>query len=158
VVLSAGPCTPAEAGICLTLIRRWVDGAIAVPMLGICLGHQAIAVALGGRVLRANPVHGRSVTIHHDARGCLAALPSPLSVARYNSLNVDLATLPADIEAAAWDEDGALMALRHRHLPIEGVQFHPESWLCPAAAPLFDRWVASLALARPRPVVQVGPR
>jgi anthranilate synthase component 2 len=160
VLLSAGPCTPQRAGVCLPLLRAIVSRALHLPLLGICLGHQTIAVALGAELRRAKQaVHGKTVTLRHDQKGCLAALPSPVDVVRYNSLSIDEATLPSELEAAAWDEHGDLMALRHRSLPLEGVQFHPESWLTPGAVSMLAAWVRSLSpLARRQPVVQIQPR
>ncbi len=132
IVLSPGPCTPNEAGICLALIER-VKGHI--PILGVCLGHQAIGQAFGGRVLRARGVmHGKTSQVHHKGRGVFSDLPTPYTATRYHSLIVDRTGLPADFEITAWTEnaDGEMdeiMGLRHRGLPIEGVQFHPESIL-----------------------------
>lgn len=132
IVLSPGPCTPNEAGICLALIER-VKGHI--PILGVCLGHQAIGQAFGGRVLRARGVmHGKTSQVHHKGRGVFSDLPTPYTATRYHSLIVDRVGLPADFEITAWTEnaDGEMdeiMGLRHRGLPIEGVQFHPESIL-----------------------------
>jgi anthranilate synthase component II len=127
VVLSPGPCTPNEAGCSLELVKRAVG---EIPVLGVCLGHQAIAAALGGAVVRAKqPLHGRSSRMTHDRTGMFAGLPSPLTVGRYHSLVVDEATLPRELEITARAEDGTIMALAHREWPVCGVQFHPESIL-----------------------------
>ena len=124
-VISPGPCTPNEAGITLELVRRMPEAGI--PTLGVCLGHQALAQAFGGRVILNPPVHGKATTIEHDGRTIFRDLRSPLTVGRYHSLVVD-AELPACLEETARG-GGVLMALRHRELPAEGVQFHPESVL-----------------------------
>jgi anthranilate synthase/aminodeoxychorismate synthase-like glutamine amidotransferase len=124
-VISPGPCTPQKAGISIELSRRMPEAG--VPTLGVCLGHQAMAEAFGGRVLLHPPVHGKASAIEHDGRTIFTGLPSPLSVGRYHSLVVDPA-LPDCLEQSA-QGDGVLMGLRHRSLPAEGVQFHPESVL-----------------------------
>jgi anthranilate synthase/aminodeoxychorismate synthase-like glutamine amidotransferase len=124
-VVSPGPCTPEKAGIALELVRRMPESG--VPTLGVCLGHQALAQAFGGRVRLHPPVHGKATTIEHDGRTIFRGLSSPLTVGRYHSLVVD-AELPACLERSA-HSDGLLMGLRHRTLPAEGVQFHPESVL-----------------------------
>jgi anthranilate synthase/aminodeoxychorismate synthase-like glutamine amidotransferase len=127
LVISPGPCTPREAGVSSALIERLGH---RVPTLGVCLGHQCIGEAFGGRVVRAPvPVHGKPALIHHHGAGVLAGLPSPFAATRYHSLIVERATLPAELEITAESEDGLIMALRHRTFPIEGVQFHPESVL-----------------------------
>jgi anthranilate synthase component 2 len=124
IVLSPGPSDPDRAGICLELVRR----AGLVPILGVCLGHQALGQALGGRVVRAAvPMHGKLSLIHHDASGIFAGLPSPFAATRYHSLVVERASLPASLRVTGWTEDGQVMALAHRERPIHGVQFHPES-------------------------------
>jgi anthranilate synthase/aminodeoxychorismate synthase-like glutamine amidotransferase len=125
IVISPGPCTPAEAGVSMDLIRELRD----VPLLGVCLGHQAIAAALGGRVIQVPPVHGRTSLVHHDGTGLFRDLPNPLRAARYHSLIVDETTLPPELEITARTEDGTPMALLHRSRPLFGVQFHPESVL-----------------------------
>jgi anthranilate synthase component II len=126
IVLSPGPCDPDQAGICLPLTLAAAE--THTPLLGVCLGHQTIGQAFGGRVVRApHIVHGKIGTMHHAGRGVFAGLPSPFAATRYHSLIVDRATLPDALEVTAWLEDGTIMGLRHRNLPIEGVQFHPES-------------------------------
>ncbi len=125
VVVSPGPCTPNEAGISLESMRRFPEAGI--PTLGVCLGHQSLAQAFGGRVVRHVPVHGKATEISHDGVGLFAGLPAPLVVGRYHSLVVDPA-LPDCLEATAHG-GGVLMAMRHRELPAQGVQFHPESVL-----------------------------
>ncbi len=126
IVLSPGPCDPSQAGICLALVRAAAEAR--VPLLGVCLGHQAIGQAFGGRVVRAGEiVHGKPGIIRHDGRGLFAGLPSPLSATRYHSLVVAREGLPEELEVSAWLADGTIMGLRHRRLPIAGVQFHPES-------------------------------
>lgn len=126
IVISPGPCTPAEAGISLPLIREL---GIEIPMLGVCLGHQAIGAAFGGHVIRApEPIHGKLSAIRHASQGVFAGLPSPFSATRYHSLIVERDTLPSTLEVTAETEDGLIMGLRHRELPIEGIQFHPESY------------------------------
>ena len=126
IVLSPGPCDPAQAGICLALTEAAAE--TGVPLLGVCLGHQAIGAAFGGRVVRAGEiVHGKLGTIRHDGRGLFAGLPEPLTATRYHSLIVERESLPEALEVSAWLEDGTIMGLRHRSRPIEGVQFHPES-------------------------------
>ena len=126
IVLSPGPCDPAQAGICLALTEAAAE--THVPLLGVCLGHQAIGAAFGGRVVRAGEiVHGKPGTIRHDGRGVFAGLPEPLTATRYHSLIVERESLPETLEVSAWLEDGTIMGLRHRARPIEGVQFHPES-------------------------------
>jgi anthranilate synthase component 2 len=126
IVLSPGPCDPDAAGICLPLTLAAAE--TRTPLLGVCLGHQTIGQAFGGRVVRAPQiVHGKLGTMHHEGRGVFAGLPSPFAATRYHSLIVDRATLPDALEVTAWLEDGTIMGLRHRTLPIEGVQFHPES-------------------------------
>jgi anthranilate synthase component 2 len=125
IVLSPGPCTPNEAGICLDLIRA---AAGRIPVLGVCLGHQAIGQVFGGDVIRAPvPVHGKVSPIHHQATDIFAGLPSPFTATRYHSLVVARDTLPEALVATAFTEDGLIMGLCHRSLPIFGVQFHPES-------------------------------
>lgn len=125
IVLSPGPCTPNEAGICLDLIAA---AAGRVPLLGVCLGHQAIGQAFGGQVVRADrPMHGKLSPIRHDGTGVFAELPSPFEATRYHSLVVEPETLPPSLVPTAWTADGIIMGLRHRDLPIYGVQFHPES-------------------------------
>jgi len=129
IVLSPGPCTPSEAGISVPTVRRW--GSL-VPILGVCLGHQAIGEAYGGRVIRAARVmHGKTSMVRHDASGLFAGLPSPLEVMRYHSLVVEHSTLPACLRVVATDTDDVteIHALHHREHPVWGVQFHPESIL-----------------------------
>lgn len=126
IVLSPGPCTPTEAGICLPLVLAAAEAR--VPLFGVCLGHQAIGQAFGGQVVRADEiVHGKLGKIRHGGKGVFSGLPSPLNGTRYHSLIVDRASLPDCLEVTAELEDGTIMGLRHRDLPIEGVQFHPES-------------------------------
>ncbi|WP_127900848.1 anthranilate synthase component II [Solirhodobacter olei] len=126
IVLSPGPCTPTEAGICLPLAAAAAQAG--VPLLGVCLGHQTIGQAFGGKVVRCHEiVHGKPGVIHHKGTGVFTGLPSPFEATRYHSLIVDRASLPAELEVTAWLEDGTIMGLRHRTKPIEGVQFHPES-------------------------------
>jgi len=126
IVISPGPCTPAEAGISLPLIREL---GIEIPILGVCLGHQAIGAAYGGKVIRApEPVHGKQSPILHGGQGVFADLPSPFAATRYHSLIVERDTLPQELEVTAETADGLIMGLRHRTLPVEGIQFHPESY------------------------------
>lgn len=126
IILSPGPCDPAQAGICLPLTRAASEAG--VPLLGVCLGHQTIGEAFGGRVIRCHEiVHGKMGTMHHEGKGMFRGLPSPFQATRYHSLVVERATLPECLEVTAWLEDGTIMGLRHKTRPIEGVQFHPES-------------------------------
>ncbi|MDG4647558.1 aminodeoxychorismate/anthranilate synthase component II [Roseibacterium sp. SDUM158017] len=126
IVVSPGPCDPAQAGICVPLIRAAASARL--PLFGVCLGHQAIGEAFGGRVIRHSEiVHGKLGLIRHRQEGVFAGLPSPLAATRYHSLVVERASLPAELAVTAELEDGTIMGLRHRELPIEGVQFHPES-------------------------------
>ena len=126
IVLSPGPCDPDQAGICLALTLAAAEAR--VPLLGVCLGHQTIGQAFGGHVVRAPQiVHGKRGEMHHRGQGLFRNLPSPLMATRYHSLVVDRDTLPDCLEITSWLEDGLIMGLRHRTLPIEGVQFHPES-------------------------------
>ena len=125
IVISPGPCDPDRAGICLELIRR---AAGVVPILGVCLGHQSIGQAFGGRVVRApKPMHGKLSSISHGGDGLFAALPSPFRATRYHSLMVAPDHLPEQLEVTATSEDGVIQGLRHRRWPVYGVQFHPES-------------------------------
>ena len=126
IVLSPGPCDPARAGICLALTEAAAE--TGTPLLGVCLGHQTIGQAFGGRVVRADEiVHGKLGIIHHEGRGVFRDLPSPLMATRYHSLIVERDGLPDALEVTAWLEDGTIMGLSHREKPIHGVQFHPES-------------------------------
>jgi anthranilate synthase component 2 len=127
IVISPGPCTPNEAGISVAAVREFAG---RIPILGVCLGHQAIGQAFGGRIVRAQRVmHGKLSAVAHDGRGVFAGLPSPLTVTRYHSLAIERATLPACLEVSATSEDGEIMGVRHRELAVEGVQFHPEAIL-----------------------------
>ena len=126
IVISPGPCDPAQAGICLDLIRAAADRAI--PLFGVCLGHQAIGEAFGGKVVRANRImHGKTDAITHDGTGVFAGLQSPVTATRYHSLTVEPESLPNCLRITATSDDGTIMGLIHEALPIEGVQFHPES-------------------------------
>ncbi len=125
ILISPGPGDPADAGISIELVRRLGHD---VPIFGVCLGHQAIGAAFGARIRHAaEPMHGKCSRITHDGEGVFAGLPTPLVVARYHSLVIEADTLPAELVATAWSETGEIMGVRHRELPIEGVQFHPES-------------------------------
>ena len=125
IVLSPGPCTPNEAGICLDLIKQ-LDGSI--PILGVCLGHQSIGQSYGGKVIRASvPMHGKLSVIHHTGKGLFAGLPDRFEVTRYHSLVVEKSSLPDCLEITAETDDGIIMGLQHREHPVHGVQFHPES-------------------------------
>ncbi len=126
IILSPGPCDPDKAGICLALVQAAAKAE--VPLLGVCLGHQAIGQAFGGKIVRSRDiVHGKPGTIHHEGLGVFQSLPSPFQATRYHSLVVDRASLPDCLESTAGLEDGTIMGLRHRNHPVEGVQFHPES-------------------------------
>jgi len=126
ILISPGPCTPAEAGISVDLIRRFSG---QIPILGVCLGHQAMGVAFGGNVIRApRLMHGKTSPIHHDGSGIFSGIPSPFTATRYHSLIVE-EPLPEELVRTAWTEEGELMGMRHREHPTFGVQFHPESIL-----------------------------
>lgn len=125
ILLSPGPCTPNEAGICLDLLAAAPDD---LPILGVCLGHQAIGQAYGGDVVRAKAImHGKTSPIHHEGKGLFAGLPNPFTATRYHSLSVEKSTLPDVLEVTGWTEDGEIMGFQHRTKPVHGVQFHPES-------------------------------
>jgi anthranilate synthase component 2 len=127
IVISPGPCTPNQAGISVPLVRRFAG---RVPILGVCLGHQAIGQAFGGRVIRAQRVmHGKLSSIVHDQRGVFAGVPSPFQATRYHSLALERSTLPSVLDVTATAEDGEIMGVRHHELAVEGVQFHPEAIL-----------------------------
>ena len=148
IVISPGPCTPLEAGISLNLIRELSD---SIPILGVCLGHQAIAAAFGGQVVRAlEPVHGRTSLIEHSQTDLFADLPNPLRVARYHSLVIDEQTLPRELIITARTADGVPMAMRHRTRRLYGVQFHPESVLTQFGRPLLANFLR-LAGVEPQP-------
>lgn len=139
IVLSPGPCGPEQAGICMDLVRAAGD----IPLLGVCLGHQAIAAALGGVVERApQPVHGRASPVFHDGSGLFSGLPSPFAAARYHSLIVSRRDLPPALRVTATTGDGLVMGLAHRRRPLYGVQFHPESIACEHGAALIGAFVA----------------
>jgi anthranilate synthase/aminodeoxychorismate synthase-like glutamine amidotransferase len=144
-VVSPGPCTPDDAGISLQVVRRMPEAGI--PTLGVCLGHQSLAQAFGGRVVLHPPVHGKATVIEHDGRTIFRGLPSPLTVGRYHSLVVD-PQLPDCLERSAGG-DGVLMGLRHRELPAEGVQFHPESVLTQAGMSLLANFLSDGTVAAP---------
>ena len=127
IVISPGPCTPNEAGVSLPAIARFAG---KVPILGVCLGHQAIGQAFGGRVVHAKTLmHGKVSPIHHAGKGVFRGLPSPFNATRYHSLAIERESCPADLEITAWTDDGEIMGVRHRSMAVEGVQFHPESIL-----------------------------
>lgn len=141
IILSPGPCTPAEAGISVPLVRRLGS---EIPILGVCLGHQAIGEAYGGRVVRAARVmHGKTSLIRHEATGLFARIPSPMQAMRYHSLIVEQSTLPdcLDVLAIAEDDTSEVHAMRHRHHPVYGVQFHPESVMTPHGKQLLQNFL-----------------
>ena len=145
IVISPGPCTPGEAGISVPLVRRLAG---TVPILGVCLGHQAIGAAFGARIIRApRLMHGKVSMIAHDGLGVLAGLPNPFQATRYHSLIVERSTLPAELEITA-EADGLIMGMRHRSLPVEGVQFHPESILTPTGNDLLANFLGRRAPLR----------
>ena len=145
ILLSPGPCTPNEAGICLDLVRA----AGRVPVLGVCLGHQAIGQAFGGRVVRAPvPMHGKTSRVVHEGTDVFEGLPSPFTVVRYHSLVVEPETLPDALAPTAWTEDGVLMGLRHRERPLYGAQFHPESILSEQGHALVGNFLRLAGLER----------
>ena len=145
IVISPGPCTPDQAGVSLTLIERLAG---SVPILGVCLGHQSIGQAFGGKVVRAKRImHGKTSMIHHRGQGVFQGLPNPFEATRYHSLVVEQDSLPECLEVTAWSEDerggfDEIMGLRHRTLPVEGVQFHPESILTRSGKDLLRNFVA----------------
>jgi anthranilate synthase/aminodeoxychorismate synthase-like glutamine amidotransferase len=155
IVISPGPCTPKEAGISVEVIRT-LGGRI--PILGVCLGHQCIGEAFGGQVIRAPaPVHGKTSMIHHDGRTIYEGLPAPFEATRYHSLIVAREGLPADLEVSAQLQDGTIMGLRHRTLPIEGVQFHPESVLTAVGKAMLARFLTLVGVGS-RPAIAPGAR
>jgi anthranilate synthase/aminodeoxychorismate synthase-like glutamine amidotransferase len=142
VLLSPGPGAPEGAGVTLPLLRAFAG---RVPIFGVCLGQQAIGQVFGGMVVRARaPMHGRVSLIHHAGRGVFAGIPSPFSAMRYHSLVVARAGLPSELEVTAWTDEGEIMGLRHRTLPVEGVQFHPESFLSEHGADLLRGFLRAL--------------
>jgi len=143
IVISPGPRTPREAGVSVPLIARFAG---TIPILGVCLGHQAIGAAFGGSIVRAPRImHGKTSPIHHDGRGIFAGLPDPFDATRYHSLVIDPATLPPALERSAWTDEGEIMGVRHRTLAVEGVQFHPESILTLEGKRLLGNFLAGLA-------------
>lgn len=139
IVVSPGPCSPEEAGISVAAIRHFAG---KIPILGVCLGHQSIGAAFGGNVVRSSSLmHGKTSPIHHDGKELYDGLPNPFQATRYHSLIVDRPTLPDCLEVTAWVENGEIMGLRHKQLPIWGVQFHPESILTDCGMELLDNFL-----------------
>jgi anthranilate synthase/aminodeoxychorismate synthase-like glutamine amidotransferase len=139
IVISPGPCTPKDAGISIEVIRRFSG---QIPILGVCLGHQAIGEAFGGKVIRAGRLmHGKTSMIYHDRKSIFKDLPNPFEATRYHSLIVDRNSLPDSLEVTAWTEQDEIMGLRHRTLAVEGVQFHPESILTRAGKALLSNFI-----------------
>jgi anthranilate synthase/aminodeoxychorismate synthase-like glutamine amidotransferase len=139
LVISPGPCTPHEAGLSCAIIERFGP---SIPLLGVCLGHQAIGQVYGGRVIRApEPMHGKTSMMHHKGQGVFQNLPAPFEANRYHSLIVERATLPHELEITAETADGLIMGLRHLTFPVEGVQFHPESILTPVGKDLLRNFL-----------------
>ena len=142
LVISPGPCAPAQAGISLAAIREFAG---KIPLLGVCLGHQSIGEAFGGRVVHAKKLmHGKVSPVHHNNVGMFRNLPNPVTCTRYHSLAVERETLPECLEITAWTEDGEIMGMRHKTLAVEGVQFHPESILTPDGEKLLANFLDSL--------------
>jgi anthranilate synthase component 2 len=142
IVISPGPCTPDAAGISVELIRRFAG---LVPMLGVCLGHQAIGVAFGARVVRNHRIlHGKTSDIHHSATGILSDLPNPFVAGRYHSLVIEGSSVPEELAVTAWTDQGEIMGIQHREHDITGVQFHPESVLTPDGKRLLANWLAQV--------------
>ncbi|MDE2485903.1 MAG: aminodeoxychorismate/anthranilate synthase component II [Alphaproteobacteria bacterium] len=149
VLLSPGPCTPNEAGICLDLIAT---APADLPILGVCLGHQSIGQAFGGKVVRASSLmHGKTSQIHHTGQGVFAGLKNPFTATRYHSLSVRREDLPPDLEVTAWTDDGEIMGVQHRTRPVHGVQFHPESIATECGHELLANF---LAIAGVRPLAE----
>ncbi len=143
LVISPGPCSPAEAGISVEAIAHFAG---KLPILGVCLGHQAIGAALGGKIIRAQQLmHGKTSVITTTQTGVFAGLPQQFTVNRYHSLAIERATCPADLEVTAWTEDGEIMGVRHKTLPIEGVQFHPESILTEHGHAMLENFLVQAA-------------
>ena len=142
IVISPGPCTPNEAGVSVPLIREFAG---KLPILGVCLGHQSIGQAFGGRIVHARQLmHGKTSPIHHDGRGVFRGLPEAFIATRYHSLVIERASLPECLEVSAWTDDGEIMGVRHKTLAVEGVQFHPESILTVSGKRLLANFLASL--------------
>jgi anthranilate synthase/aminodeoxychorismate synthase-like glutamine amidotransferase len=140
IVISPGPCTPQEAGICVELVHRLAG---KFPILGVCLGHQAIAVAFGGKIIRAPKLfHGKTSEIHHDRKGVFRKLANPFTATRYHSLIVERKSLPRELAITAETDDGIIMGFRHRKFPVEGVQFHPESVLTQSGKQLLQNFLS----------------
>lgn len=139
IVVSPGPCSPEEAGISVAAIKAYAG---KIPLLGVCLGHQSIGAAFGGKVVRSvSLMHGKTSPIHHDGRELFAGLPNPFNATRYHSLVVERESLPACLEVTAWVDNNEIMGLRHRELPVWGVQFHPESILTEGGMELLDNFI-----------------
>jgi anthranilate synthase component 2 len=139
LLISPGPCTPREAGISVPLVR---EAAGKVPLLGVCLGHQSIGAAFGGRIVRADRImHGKTSPILHDGKGVFRELPNPFDATRYHSLVIERESLPSGLEISAWTAEGEIMGVRHRELPVEGIQFHPESILTVEGKPLLRNFL-----------------
>jgi anthranilate synthase/aminodeoxychorismate synthase-like glutamine amidotransferase len=142
IVLSPGPCSPKEAGITVEVVKTYYQ---SIPILGVCLGHQAIGYAFGAQVVRAGRImHGKSSSIIHDAQTLYQGLPNPFEAIRYHSLLVDRGGFPECLEISAWTEEGEIMGLRHRKYPVEGVQFHPESILTPSGSSIIRNFIVSI--------------
>ena len=141
IVISPGPSRPENAGITVDLIRRLGP---STPILGVCLGHQAIGLAYGGEVITVEPVHGKQTAVLNEGAGCFAGLPARVEAGRYHSLAIERSSLPDSLEVTAWSRDGLIMGVRHRQHPVEGIQFHPESILTADGAQLLSTWLAGL--------------
>ena len=142
ICISPGPCTPNEAGVSVPVLKEFAG---KLPILGVCLGHQSIGAAFGGKVVRAKQVmHGKTSVIHHTGAGVFKDLPDPYTVIRYHSLAIERESLPDCLEVTAWTDDGEIMGVRHKSLPVEGVQFHPESILSEHGHALLKNFLAVL--------------